>query len=274
LLQDYAPLNLLPLHAFSTGPQTFYSPCPPSLSALSSHPSLLSITAAEIMCGGEGSTAKTVVKLELQLPQDSSFAYQPGDSIGIFPPNSDDDVQLLLQRCCSPLSAGFELPNAASAAPRGIINSEAFLKWGVDLRVCVTKKVATCYAFLSLFLTFGLLCAIPLLSCKRDADAAAAAAKLAWAASTLFLQILRELSCWCSDAAEGNRLLQVSNHGQGITQSVTHKQAACSGGRDAYDAIVKGGGSFVDVLRANKSCRCICVLACFMLMIDVYLMCS
>jgi hypothetical protein len=32
-------------------------------------------------------------------------------------------------------------------------------------------------------------------------------------------------------------------------------QAACSGGRDAYDAMVRGGGAFIDVLRERKSCR-------------------
>jgi sulfite reductase alpha subunit-like flavoprotein len=162
LPQEYIQLNLLPSHAPPPGPQSFYPPLPPSSSLPSSaYPSLLKVAAANIMCGGLHAAGKTVVKMELQLPQDSSFAYQPGDSIGIFPPNSDDDVQLLLERCCSPPSAGFELPTAAPAPSRGIINSEAFLKWGVDLRVCVTKK------------------------------------------------ILRELSCWCSDAAEGDRLLQV-----------------------------------------------------------------
>jgi hypothetical protein len=103
---------------------------------------LLPVAAAEIMCGG-GGDVKTVVRLELDLPLDSSFAYQPGDSIGIFPPNSDDDVQLLLQRCRSVCCSQFELPPVPPAASRGNINSETFLKWGVDLRACVTKKVMT-----------------------------------------------------------------------------------------------------------------------------------
>ena len=87
---------------------------------------------------------KTVVRLELEIPSDCSFAYQPGDSIGIFPPNSDDDVQLLLQRCRSPCYSAFELPPVPPAASRGIVNSEMLLTWGVDLRVCVTKKVIAC----------------------------------------------------------------------------------------------------------------------------------
>jgi methionine synthase reductase len=48
------------------------------------------------------------------------------------------------------------------------------------------------------------------------------------------------------------------------SKSLNNLQAACSGGRDAYDAIVRGGGSFVDVLRENKSCRpsLSCIVAC------------
>ncbi len=152
--QDYPLLHLLPSSTSSgTAPQHFYSlPSPFSSSSSSSStttttttspsPSLLPVTAAEILCGGAGSDTKTVVKLELELPPDNSFTYQPGDSIGIFPPNADDDVQLVLQRCRSPLCSQFELPPVPPAASRGIINSETFLKWGVDLRACVTKKVS------------------------------------------------------------------------------------------------------------------------------------
>ena len=137
--QDYSLLHLLPSSmSTGTGPQHFYSlPSSSSSSSTtttSTSPSLLPVAAAEILCGGACSDTKTVVRLELELPPDNSFTYQPGDSIGIFPPNADDDVQLVLQRCCSPLCSQFELPPVPPTASRGIINSETFLKWGVDLR--------------------------------------------------------------------------------------------------------------------------------------------
>ena len=208
-------LTLLPSPSPAHGPQAFYPLSPPHPPpSPSSHPSLLPVVAAAIMCGGKGPDEKTVVKLELELPQDSSFAYQPGDSIGIFPPNSDDDVQLVLQRCCSPLPSRFQPPPAPASTPRPIIDSETFLKWGVDLRACVTKKVFALRTR-TLWVTVACVCLV------LDLDNAAAAAAAAAAATSSALcrclcdsvrcsQMLRELCCWCSDSDDSSRLLQVS----------------------------------------------------------------
>jgi sulfite reductase alpha subunit-like flavoprotein len=56
-------------------------------------------------------------------------------------------------------------------------------------------------------------------------------------------------------AASFRSALRVQNKAVDPCVKLTLIQAACSGGRDAYDAIMKGGGAFVDVLRLAASCR-------------------
>jgi hypothetical protein len=59
---------------------------------------------------------------------------------------------------------------------------------------------------------------------------------------TALSQMLRELACWCDGEDDGSFLMS----------------AACSNGRDLYEAVLKKTPAFVDVLRQYKSCRCGC----------------